>query len=81
MVDEEWFGNGSGDYIQVLRAVKFEEINRLYWRKQEKKNYSQSRARVWFKAVGLGFLNLYLFLWKSFENLMKATDLFLGNCI
>lgn len=36
---------------------EFREINRLYWREQEggKRNYSQSRARVQFKAVGLDF--------------------------
>jgi len=32
MVGEEWFGNGSGDHIPVLRFVKCEEFNRLYWR-------------------------------------------------
>ena len=31
MVGEEWFGNGSGDHILVLRFVKCEEFNRL-WR-------------------------------------------------
>lgn len=67
----------------MLRFVKFKKINRLSWREQEqKKNWSQSRLRFQFKAVGLDFFFfLFGFLRKAFENLMKAIDLFLGNCM
>lgn len=53
----------------MLRFVKFKKINRLSWREQEqKKNWSQSRLRFQFKAVGLDFFFSFL---DSFEKHLR----------